>query len=192
MLSHLDDDGPVRLDGVKLGVCEVMGLELDEPKLGAFAGALNALDFPAQLLIRQHAPRLEQPARTTLREAQPKDLPPQTRAAAESLGRLLTDLEARDGILDRRFYAVCEFGRIDDLRGLLARAGLSVHPLKGRQLRMFLAAAALGGSPTEFDEESPTEVEIGRRDVRIGGQPRHAPSTWASGPGHWPPASSRG
>ena len=48
MLSHLDDDGPVRLDSVKLGVCEVMGLEIDEPKLGAFAGALNALDFPAQ------------------------------------------------------------------------------------------------------------------------------------------------
>ena len=168
MLSHLDDDGPVRLDGVKLGVCEVMGLELDEPKLGAFAGALNALDFPAQLLIRQHAPRLER-LRDDLREAQPKDLPPQTREAAESLQRLLTDLEARDGILDRRFYAVCEFGRIDDLRGLLARAGLSVHPLKGRQLRMFLAAAALGGSPTEFDEESPVEVEIGRRDIRVGG-----------------------
>ena len=54
MLSHLEEDGPVRLDGVKLGVCEVMGLELDEPKLGAFAGALNACDFPVQLLIRQH------------------------------------------------------------------------------------------------------------------------------------------
>ena len=59
MLSHLDEDGPVRLDRVKLGVCEVIGLELDEPKLGAFAGALNALDFPAQLLIRQHPPRLD-------------------------------------------------------------------------------------------------------------------------------------
>ena len=59
MLSHLEEDGPVRLDGVKLGVCEVMGLEIDEPKLGAFAGALNALDFPAQLLVRQHSPRLE-------------------------------------------------------------------------------------------------------------------------------------
>ena len=167
MLSHLDDDGPVRLDGVKLGVCEVMGLELDEPKLGAFAGALNALDFPAQLLIRQHAPRLEG-LREKLQQAQPEDLPPQTRAAAESLGRLLTDLEARDGILDRRFYAVCEFGRIDDLRGLLSRAGLSVHPLRGRQLRMFLVAATLGGSPSEFDEETPVEVEIGRRDVRVG------------------------
>ena len=167
MLSHLDDDGPVRLDGVKLGVCEVMGLELDEPKLGAFAGALNALDFPAQLLIRQHPPRLGG-LRENLKQAQPADLPPQTRAAAESLGRLLTDLEARDGILDRRFYAVCESARIDDLRGLLARAGLSVHHLRGRQLRMFLVSAALGGSPAEFDEETPVEVEIGRRDMRVG------------------------
>ena len=78
MLSHLEEDGPVRLDGVKLGVCEVMGLELDEPKLGAFAGALNALDFPAQLLVRQHPPRLGR-LRENLQEAQPENLPPQTR-----------------------------------------------------------------------------------------------------------------
>ena len=187
MLSHLDDDGPVRLDGVKLGVCEVMGLEIDEPKLGAFAGALNALDFPAQLLVRQHPPRLER-LRDDLREAQPEDLPPQTRDAAESLGRLLTDLENRDGILDRRFYAVCEVARIDDLRGLLARAGLSVHQLKGRQLRMFLIAATLGGSPSEHDEESPVEVEIGRREVRIGlpGQRTGAHLTRSLHLGKWP------
>ena len=167
MLSHLEDDGPVRLDGVKIGVCEVMGLEIDEPKLGAFAGALNALDFPAQLLIRQHPPRLDG-MRESLQRTQPEDLPPQTKAASESLRRLLTDLETRDGILDRRFYAVCEFARIDELHGLLARAGLSVHPLKGRQLRMFFVSAALGGTPAEFDEEIPVEVEINRRDVRVG------------------------
>ncbi len=169
MLSHLEDDGPVRLDGVRLGVCEVMGLEIDEPKLGAFAGALNALDFPAQLLIRQHPPRLGQ-MREKLQEAQPDDLPPQTRGAAESLGRLLTELQTRDGILDRRFYAVCEHARVDDLRGLLARAGLSVHPLRGRQLRMFLVSAALGGSPAEFDGETTVEVEVRRREMRVGGR----------------------
>ena len=187
MLSHLDDDGPVRLDGVKLGVCEVMGLELDEPKLGAFAGALNALDFPAQLLIRQHPPRLGG-MREKLQQAQPEDLPPQTRAAAESLRGLLTELEARDGILDRRFYAVCEFERADDLRGLLSRAGLSVHTLKGRQLRMFLVAATLGGSPSEFDEETPVEVEIGRRDMRIGlpGQQTGGHLTRSLHLGKWP------
>ncbi len=168
MVSHLEDDGPVRLDGVKLGVCEVMGLEMDEPKLGAFAGALNACDFPIQLLVRQHPPHLGG-LRAKLKEAQPGDLPPQTRAASESLGRLLGDLEARDGILDRRFYAVSEFGRIGELRGLLARAGLSVHPLRGRQLRMLLLASALGGTPAEPDEDEPVEVEMGRRDVRVGG-----------------------
>ena len=186
MLSHLEEDGPVRLDGVKLGVCEVMGLELDEPKLGAFAGALNALDFPAQLLVRQHPPRLER-LRENLQEAEPESLPPQTRAASESLRGLLTNLETRDGILDRRFYAVCEFERADELGGLLARAGLSVHPLRGRQLRMFLVSAALGGSPAEFDEETPVSVEINRRDMRVGGA-SFARCTWASGPGPWPPA----
>ena len=174
MFSHLEEDGPVRLDGVKVGVCEVMGLELDEPKLGAFAGALNALDFPAQLLVRQHPPRLGR-LRENLQQAQPDDLPPQTRAAAESLGRLLTDLEARDGILDRRFYAVCEFARFDELRGLLARAGLSVHPFSGRRLRMLMLASALGGTPAEMDlsagqagEETRVEVEMRRREVRVG------------------------
>ena len=186
MLSHLEDEGPVRLDGVKLGVCEVMGLEIDEPKLGAFAGALNALDFPAQLLIRQHPPRLDG-MREKLREAQPGDLPPQTRAASESLGRLLTDLEARDGILDRRFYAVCEFSRIDEFHGLLARAGLSVHPLKGRQLRMFFVSAALGGTPAEFDWDKEIEVEINRRDVRIGDRLVRSLHL-----GKWPRSLSRG
>ena len=85
MLSHLEDDGPVRLDGVKLAVMEVMGLELDEPKLGAFAGSLNALDFPVQLLVRQHPPVLST-LRSNLMSAQPEDLPQQTRDAADSLG----------------------------------------------------------------------------------------------------------
>ena len=168
MLSHLEEDGPVRLDGVKLAVCEVMGLELDEPKLGAFAGALNALDFPVQLLVRQHPPVLAT-LRKNLAEAQPSDLPQQTKEAADSLGRLLTGLEAREGILDRRFYAVCEHARMDELRGLLARAGLSVFALKGEPLRLLFLASALGGSPTERDEDAGIEVEVNRRDIRVGG-----------------------
>ena len=167
MLSHLEDDGPVRLDGVKLAVSEVMGLELDEPKLGAFAGSLNALDFPVQLLIRQHPPVLGG-LRQKLDEAQPGDLPRQTRHAADSLGRLLTTLETREGILDRRFYAVCEHDRMDELRGLLARGGLGVFPLAGEPLRLFWLSAALGGSPMERDENQETEVEVNRRDIRIG------------------------
>ena len=167
MLSHLEEDGPVRLDGVKLAVSEVMGLELDEPKLGAFAGSLNALDFPVQLLVRQHPPVL-QGLRERLDEAQPDDMPQQTRDAADSLGRLLATLETREGILDRRFYAVCEHNRMDELRGLLARGGLGVFPLEGEPLRLLWLSAALGGSPIERDEDAELEVEVNRRDIRIG------------------------
>ena len=167
MLSHLEEDGPVRLDGVKLAVLEVMGLELDEPKLGAFAGSLNALDFPVQLLVRQHPPVL-QTLRNSLAQAQPKDLPEQTRAAADSLGRLLTTLEAREGILDRRFYAVCDHTRADELRALLVRAGLGVFPLNGQALKLLLLASTLGGSPNDRDEYEELSVEVNRRDIRIG------------------------
>ena len=167
MLSHLEEDGPVRLDGVKVGLCELMGMEIDEPKLGSFAGTLNALDFPVQLLIRQHPPRLGG-LRDTLQETQPDNLPPRTREAAKSLQRLLTDLESRDGILDRRFYAACEFSRIDELRGLMSRAGLSVYVLRGRQLRMFLVSTCLGTSPSEVDAESSVSVQVNRRDIAVG------------------------
>ena len=189
MLSHLEDDGPVRLDGVKLAVMEVMGLELDEPKLGAFAGSLNALDFPVQLLVRQHPPVLAS-LRSTLAESQPGDLPQQTKEAADSLGRLLTGLESREGILDRRFYAVCEHSRSDELRGLLSRAGLGVFPLKGQPLKLLLLASALGGSPNERDEDAELEVEVNRRDILVG-TTSPAPCTWASGPAAWPRASCR-
>ena len=168
MVSHLADDGPVRLDGVKLGVCEVMGLELDEPKLGAFAGALNACDFPVQLLIRQHPPRLGGLRDKLQRRPNRATFPRRRRRHRSRSGGCLTELETRDGILDRRFYAVCEYGRFDELRGLLARAGLSVHPLSGRRLRMLMLASALGGTPAEMDEETPVQVEMGRREVRVG------------------------
>ena len=190
LLSHVEADGLVRADGVKVGVLEVMGLEPDEPKLGAFAGTLNALDFPTQLLVRQHPPLLGG-LRTALRDARPATLSDQATAAADSLHRLLEDLETRDGVLDRRFYAICQVERADELRGLLARAGLTVHPLTGRALRMVLVAAALGGSPTETDAAAPAAVAINRRDIRVGDH-----WTRSLHLGHWPrslaPAFLRG
>ena len=167
LLSHLEEEAVVRLDGTKVGVCEVQGLELDEPKLGAFAGFLNALDFPVQLLVRQHPPDLGR-MREALRQDEPQDLPERTKAAADSLHGLLEGLERREGILDRRFYAVSELERAEELRSLLVRAGLSVHPLKGRPLRRLLLAATLGGTPAPRDEDTQVDLEVNRRDLRLG------------------------
>ena len=166
MLSHLEDDGPVRLDGVKLAVMEVMGLELDEPKLGAFAGSLNALDFPVQLLVRQHPPVLAA-LRNTLAEAQPDDLPQQTKRRRRfSLGRLLTTSGSPRGhpgpALLRRLRAQPD---ADELRGLLSRAGLGVFPLKGQAA----AAVAAGLGPGRL----PQRPRRGGRAFRRGQPARH-------------------
>ena len=166
-LSHVEPDGPVRLDGVKLALTELMGLELDAPKLGAFAGLLNACDFPLQLLVRQHPPDLER-MRGELEGAQPGDLPDRTREAARSQRRLLTELESREGILDRRFYAVCEEEHAQELRGLLARSGLSIHPLEDEPLQRLVIAAALGGSPARSGRDGPVEVQLNQRSITLG------------------------
>ena len=46
--------------------------------------------------------------------------------------------------------------------------GCRSTPMKGRQLRMLIQAAALGGSPREFDDDTSAEVEIRRPEIRVG------------------------
>ncbi len=186
MISHVEDDGPVRADSVKVAVMEVSGLEIDESAVGAFAGALNACDSPVQFLIRQHPPRLEK-LRRGLEDAQPERLPSRARSAARSLRDLLESLENRDGVLDRRYYAICGFEASEALSGLLARAGLSVDPLRGRSLRMLIASATLGGAPAEFDADRSLEVQILRNHLLIGDA-----SARALHLGRWPRTLSPG
>ena len=123
-------------------------------------------DTPSSPSLLPHPTPL---VRQALRETQPEGLPPKTKEAAESLRGLLKDLESRDGVLDRRFYVVCRHDRAEDMASLLSRVGLFVQPLSGRTLGMFMLACTLGGSPRDLDEEEPVEVEINRRDLRIGG-----------------------
>ena len=82
--------------------------------------------------------------------------------------QLLTTLETRAGILDRRFYASCPRERADELGSLLTRAGLAIHPLRDRALRQLLLAATLGGSPAAIDAAAPVAVTVQRRTIRIG------------------------
>lgn len=166
MLSHVEPEGPVRLDGLKLSIIELAGLELDEAKLAAFAGALNACDFPLQLLVRQHPPNLAR-LRRELDAAQPDGLPDRAQAAADSSHRLLEELESRPGILDRRFYAISEREHAAELRGVLGRAGLTVQRLQDEPLSRLIIAAALGGTPTERDPGEPAEVIVKRAEFEV-------------------------
>ena len=43
-----------------------------------------------------------------------------------------------------------------------------MFPLKGQPLKLLLLASALGGSPSERDEEEELSIEVNRRDIRVG------------------------
>ena len=168
-VARVDEETVVRPGGVEVSVMEVRGVEVEQPRVAAFAGVLNALDFPVQLLVRQHPPRLG-----SLREAiagqRPDGLAKGVAAAADSLDGFLVRLEGQTGVVDRRFYAVCERSRSDELHGLISRAGFSVFPLRDRALSSFVRAALAGCAPPVPDEEGPLSVTLRRNRIEIGGR----------------------
>ena len=133
--------GDLRGAGAGAGRAEA-GRLCRHPQCAGLPGAAPSAPAPPPDLARLCA---------DLQATQPQQLRQEAQAAAESLRQLLTTLETRDGILDRRFYASCQRERADELCALLTRAGLAAHPLRGRTLRLLLLAAALGGSPAAID-----------------------------------------
>ncbi len=87
-VARVAEETVVRPGGAEVSVMEVRGVEAEQPLIAAFAGVLNALDFPVQLLVRQHPPRLK-----SLREAiagqRPDGLAKGVAAAADSLDGFL-------------------------------------------------------------------------------------------------------
>ena len=121
-VARVDEETVVRPGGVEVFVMEVRGVEAEQPLVAAFAGVLNALDFSVQLLVRQHPPRLKS-LRKAIAGQRPDGLAEGVSAAADSLENFLVRLEGQTGVVDRRFYAVCERSRSDELHGLISRAG---------------------------------------------------------------------
>ena len=171
-LAWLEDDGPVRPDGTKLSILEIDGVEVTTSALGAYAGLLNATDFPVQILIRQHAPQMggmveEMAAR------RPDYLTDKVQEAADSLDNLLLDIEHREGLVDRRFYIVCAQ---DNLELLAAGFGMlrDVDPLllQGVRLKKFLASLALGCSPAIVDFDRELTLNIHTKYLQMGARSR--------------------
>ena len=166
-IAGLHDETIVRLGGVEVSVMEVRGLEVEQPIMGAFSAVLNALDFPVQLLVRQHPPRLGA-LRDALEERRPSNLAGGVAQASAPLGEFLGELEERPGVVDRRFYAIALKARADELQGLLTRAGFAVFPLKDRALRLLVESTLRGCAPLAPSSESPMVIGLSRGQLDMG------------------------
>ena len=191
MLSHLDDDGPVRLDGVKLGVCEAMGLGDRRAEAG---GLRRGAQRPG---LSGPASRAPAPAAPGPPERQPQGdpgratCPRRRRPPPSPLQRLLTELEARDGILDRRFYAVVRVRTGGRATGPAGK-GRAVRPPPERPPASDVFRIGRPGRlAVRRGRERGDRVEINRRDMRVGNRMVRSLHL-AAGPGPSPPASCKG
>ena len=117
--------------------------------------------------MRQHPPRLGA-LRDALEERRPSNLAEGVAQASASLGEFLGELEERPGVVDRRFYAICQKARADELQGLLTRAGFAVFPLKDRALRLLVESTLRGCAPPAPSSESPMVIGLSRGQLDIG------------------------
>lgn len=158
-ISHLEASNPdeyldtiVRLDGRRIAVFEVEGVAISLDKVSAFAGALNSLTFQAQFLVRQHQPRLSY-FREVMRSERDTGLSDRIDAAADSLDEMLKRMETRDGLMDRRFYVVCEEEHIQELMSGLSRCQFPIARLSGDALRIMIMSSLWGHSPADMIDE---------------------------------------
>ena len=141
----------VRSDGRRMAVFQVKGKEIDHPSVASFAGALNSLQGHVQFLIRQHSPRLNE-FRTKMRAQRGGELSERLVEAAESLDVLLGDKENEEGLMDRRFYIICDEERMDDVMAAISRVQLTAGILGDRALNILLLSCAFGQSPADLPE----------------------------------------
>ena len=132
----VDDDSVIDLRWRGYAVWEVRGRDSDQPTVMlGWEKLVSSLDFPVQILIRQHNPNLEG-IRAQLRQ----DLPgymrvPDIEQLTEGLDDLLGDLETRVGIVDRKFYVIADREEEAEMAGLLASSGFPGRLLTGDALR---------------------------------------------------------
>ena len=167
-LAWLEDDGPVRPDGTKLSILEIDGVEVNTSALGAYAGLLNALDFPAQILVRQHPPQMDSMI-AQMNARRPDYLSDKVQESADSLNNLLREVEHREGLVDRRFYVICERDNLDLLAGgLSSLRDVGLLFVQGDRLKNLLASLTLGCSPAVVDFEQDVDLNIHSKHLQVG------------------------
>ena len=164
--THIENGNRlVRSDGRRMAVFQVKGKEIDHPSVASFAGALNSLQGHVQFLIRQHSPRLSE-FRTKMRSHRGDRLSDRLVEAAESLDVLLGDKEDEEGLMDRRFYIVCDEERMDDVMAAISRVQLTAGILSDRALNILLLSCAFGQSPADLPEKQTLRYRTEATHVR--------------------------
>ena len=131
--------------GFRYAVWEVFGGDvLDNVSVNGWSSILNGIEFPVQVLIRQHAPDYSV-VRDNLRGSRPEHMRDGwVGAVCDSLLTYLKDVEERTLALSRQWYIICREEKVVELGSALVASGFDVQRLDDARLGMLLQACVSG------------------------------------------------
>ena len=86
--------------------------------------------------------------------------------AAEDLDSLLADLQDRQGMMDRRYYIVCDEDNLQEVSAAIGRLNLDAGYLSERALDIFMLSASYGQSPADLPDKERFHISESSRYVK--------------------------
>lgn len=153
-------------------VWRIFGRDAEDPiAVSGWSRFLLSLNFPVNVLVRQHLPGLQQ-LRDDLLEARPADMAPGTPAGevGDSLLEMLNDLEVNGRVVDREIYLMTPADRALDVPVMLNAGAFTFEAQTGDDLRSLYLAAVSARSVSSFygsdlDGEAPAPLRVNGRRV---------------------------
>ena len=144
-IRQVVDDTVEDYSGVRYGVWRVQGCDImDGQSVPGWTSFLNGLEFPIQVLIRQHAPDYSD-IRRTLIEARPEQMRTGwINQVGNSMLTFLYELEEGHRIVSRRWYVVARADRGSETSSSLNQVGFNASRLGSDELSEFVQACASG------------------------------------------------
>ena len=133
--------------GERYVVWKIAGFDCGSPQvINGWSLLLNSIDYPVQVLIRQHAPDLSD-VRRKLIDARPEHMRSgRIGNVGNSLVDYLTDMEDQGGIVGRSWHLVVRESKAMELAALLSQSGFDKggSRLGDRELGLLLQACLSG------------------------------------------------
>lgn len=153
-------------DGSRYVVWQVAGCDIMDPQsVSGWMLVLNSLEFPIQVLIRQHRPDYSD-IRGDLLEARPDHMREGfINEVGNSMLEFLFDQEEARNIVTRSWYIVAKADRVLEVASTLTQGNFNATRLVDEQLELLLQGCYSGMRAGHVQEEF--QAKVGRGDIQL-------------------------
>ena len=173
MIRRVDEDCIEDYGGNRFAVWSVRGLDSASAQvINGWLLFLNSMEYPIQIIIRQHAPDLSL-VRQRFIETRPEHMRVgRINDVANSMLDFLQSLEEGGRVVARRWYVVVSASKAMEMSSILAQSGYVAERLETEELGLLLQACVSGmgyGSTEELYQvqESKNYLELNQRFMSV-------------------------